>query len=148
MALILATFGYCLVSGLAPIVNAELYLLSIAVLAPPQLRLPLAAAAALGQIIGKTMLYGVARGAIRLPGGRVQVQLDRARKWASGRRIARGPLVLVSAATGLPPFYLLTLALGIARAPVGSFMALGFAGRLIRFAALVMVPSLFGASAP
>src|SRR5687767_833023 len=48
---ILATFGWCLLSGIIPVVNAELYLLSASALVSPSLVLPVIIAATLGQMI-------------------------------------------------------------------------------------------------
>jgi membrane protein YqaA with SNARE-associated domain len=60
----------------------------------------------------------------------------------AGRPWATGLLCFVSAAVGLPPFAVVAVLLGRFRMPVVSFLLLGGAGRLLRFA---MVAGLSGA---
>lgn len=49
-------------------------------------------------------------------------------------------VLFASAFTGFPPFYLTSIASGAVRLPFSRFLVIGFAGRLLRFGALVMVP--------
>jgi membrane protein YqaA with SNARE-associated domain len=51
-------------------------------------------------------------------------------------------LVLVSALTGLPPFFLITLVAGAVKMNLALFLTAGTAGRLVRFGALVTLPQL------
>jgi membrane protein YqaA with SNARE-associated domain len=78
---------------------------------------------------------------IRLPRGkrRQDVEALRARveRWRS-----KDLLVLFSAATGLPPFYLLSILAGSLRFPFARFAAAGFAGRIVRFAVVMSVPQV------
>ena len=52
------------------------------------------------------------------------------------------PLIGVSALTGLPPFYLVSIAAPALGVRFGTFLAMGLAGRLLRFAVLVALPQL------
>ena len=139
---LLTTFAFCIVSALVPFANAEIYLLSVAALAPRELALPLAAAAALGQMAGKTLMYLAARGAVRLPGERMRRALERAREKYAHRGAVGGVVLFASATAGIPPFYIVTVAAGMMRIPIAQFITLGLIGRLIRFGALVMFPNL------
>ena len=51
-------------------------------------------------------------------------------------------LVFVSAAAGLPPFYILSIAAGMLHFPLPRFVLLGLTGRAIRFAVAVFLPHL------
>jgi membrane protein YqaA with SNARE-associated domain len=141
-SIVLGTFGYCVISGLVPFVNAEVYLLGAAALTPSELSVPLVLAATLGQMTAKAALYGVGRGVLTLPWTRTQKWVVQAQAWAEQRPKAEGSLILISAATGLPPFYVVTIACGMLRAPFVPFLVLGFLGRFARFGAIVLVPLL------
>ena len=140
--LLSGTLGYCVVSGLVPFVNAELYLLAASAAAPPELAIPLVLAATLGQMTAKAAMYGAGRGVVRLPGKRAKGWFEEAEAWAQTRPNTGGTLVLVSAASGFPPFYLTSIACGIIRYRFLPFFALGFLGRFIRFGAVVLFPQI------
>lgn len=142
LVLSLGTFGYCVVSGLVPFVNAELYLLGASALAPPALALPLVLAATLGQMTAKVAMYGTGRGMLRLPGERLRRWVMEAESWAQQRREAGNTLIFVSAASGFPPFYMVSIACGVMKVRFFPFLTLGFLGRLIRFGTVVLFPQL------
>jgi membrane protein YqaA with SNARE-associated domain len=139
---LLTTFGFCVVSAVVPFANAEIYLLSAAALAPRELALPLAAAAALGQMVGKTLMYLAGRGAVRLPGERTRRALETARVKYANRASIGGVVLFASATAGVPPFYIVAIAAGVMRVPMAQFIVIGLVGRLIRFGALVIFPNL------
>ena len=59
------------------------------------------------------------------------------------RARGRATVILFSSAlTGIPPFYAISLAAGFTRFPPGRFIALGMAGRLLRFTAVFLLPRL------
>ncbi len=141
LGLPLATFVYCLLSGIVPFVNAELFLLAVAAIAPPSSLWIVVALATLGQMLAKTGMYLGGRGVIRLPfrRGKEDLAAVRARveRWRS-----KDLLVFVSASSGLPPFFVLSILAGTLRFPFARFLAAGLAGRLVRFAVLVAVPGV------
>jgi membrane protein YqaA with SNARE-associated domain len=139
---LLATFGFCIVSAVIPVANAELYLLSAAALAPRELALPLAVAGALGQMVGKTLMYLAGRGAVRLPGTRMRRALEQVRTQYKDRGAIGGVVLFTSAAAGLPPFYIVAVAAGVVRVPIAQFVTIGLIGRAIRFGIVVMFPNL------
>jgi membrane protein YqaA with SNARE-associated domain len=137
----LATLLISVLSGLVPIVNGELYLIAAIVVADdPVVALVLAVIVALGQMIAKIGLYHAARGATELGRStRIGAKLERAQllveRW-QGKPLT---LLFVSAVTGLPPFYLVSLLAGILRIRFGTFLLLGIVGRAIRFVALALI---------
>ncbi len=137
-----ATFVVCLVSGLVPIVNAEIYLLSVGALVPHEQVLSLLAPAALGQVIAKSILYFAGTGALRLPRGKVMQKLEGVQKRIESSRFPAGVIVLLSAIIGLPPLYLVSIAAGVLRIRFVVFVAAALAGRLVRFAVLLEFPGL------
>jgi membrane protein YqaA with SNARE-associated domain len=139
---LLTTFAFCVISALVPFANAELYLISAAALASRELALPLAGAAALGQMAGKTLMYLAGRGAVRLPGARVRRALEDVRARYADRGAIGGVVLFASAAAGIPPFYIVAVAAGVMRVPAAQFIAIGLAGRVIRFGAVVLFPNL------
>ena len=59
---------------------------------------------------------------------------------------AAAPLIGISAFTGLPPFYLVSVAAPALGVPFRTFLAVGLAGRLLRFGVLVALPLLIAHS--
>ncbi|MEU8254317.1 hypothetical protein AB0C06_08655 [Micromonospora inaquosa] len=144
--------GYGLASALVPVVNAEAY----AVIAGHRGGHALVAvlALALGQTVGKLLLFESARrGSGRLArtvarrrrsgraGGRATRWTEPIRRWLSRRRTAL-PTVLVSAAVGVPPLAVVSLAAGTAGIRRGEFAVACLSGRVIRFALLVLPAAL------
>jgi membrane protein YqaA with SNARE-associated domain len=138
----LTTVGYSVLSALVPVFNAEAYLIAASALAPSALAPAILVAGTLGQMAGKVVLYYAGRGAVRLPGERIQRALREAEA-RLGRRPGMESAVLFSSATlGLPPFYLVTLASGMMHLPLPRFVVLGLLGRLLRNAVVVALPQL------
>jgi membrane protein YqaA with SNARE-associated domain len=139
IALLAATFSFSLLGGLIPLLNVELYLVSVATVAPRCLALSLILLAACGQMVAKSLLYLAGRGA-RLPGW-----LRGKRMQAAAERIRSRPRIgdlflLGSAVTGLPPFYAVSIASGAVKVPFARFLVLGLFGRCLRFSAVVLAP--------
>lgn len=143
MATWFSTFGVCIVSALIPLVNAELVLLGAVAYAPREMALPLAGAAALGQMVGKVVMYFVGRGALRLPGARVQSVMARAEAKLQARQGMENAVYCASAFLGIPPYYLVAVTSGMVHYPLPRFVVLGLLGRFARFALLVSIPGLF-----
>lgn len=133
------------VSGIVPLVNAELLVAGAAV-AAPGLGVPLlAAVSAVGQMASKTLLFSAARWAPAYLPAKARAALDRATLSVQGRGGAAGTLVFTSAAVGLPPFYGISLAAGALRMRMRTFLLSGGFGRLLRFAALAWAARHVGA---
>ncbi len=137
----LATFAWCTASGIFPIVNAELFLVGVAALTPTSRLWEIVALATAGQMLAKSFMYLVGRGVFRLPFGKRRLDLEAARARVARWR-SKDLLVFVSAALGLPPLYLTSIAAGTLRFPYGRFLGFAALGRLVRFSVLVAVPSL------
>ncbi|HEY0017200.1 MAG TPA: hypothetical protein VGC13_12900 [Longimicrobium sp.] len=142
LAVWLATAGVAVASAIIPVINIEIYLLGAAALAPQAMAVPLVLAATIGQMIGKVVMYFAGTGAVKLPGKRLQAALDGMHVTLRDRPRSGGALVFASAASGFPPFFIVTVAAGAARMNLAAFVVLGFLGRLVRFAVIVAVPHL------
>ena len=134
-----ATLAAAFLSGFLPLVNIEAYLLGAAALLPGAPPLVVVVPAALGQMVAKGLLFLGGRGLVSLP---LRVR-DRALA-VSGRLGTRRPpaLVFTSALTGLPPFYVVSVAAGMLGFRPGPFLLAGLAGRLLRFGAVFALPGL------
>jgi membrane protein YqaA with SNARE-associated domain len=139
---ILSTLAVSVASGVLPFVNAELFVLFLGTVAPGGLLPVLLVAATLGHMGGKALTYLAGRSVERLPPGRFRRRVEAARERARAHARVEGALVLASAAIGFPPFYLVTVASGVVGFPFARFFLLGFAGRLLRFAAILWLPQL------
>ncbi len=140
LLVVLGTFIFCVGSAMVPVLHAEAYLVTASLLAPPELRWPLIIAATSGQMLGKVGMYYAGRGVSLIPGDFMQrrIRLAKAR-YGEKRQIGSG-LVFVSAASGFPPFYIVSIAAGMLTFPLSPFVIFGFAGRFIRFSVAVFLP--------
>ncbi len=136
-ALFLAALSGALVSSLVPMVNAELVLLGLALTTPAAAPLHVVVMAA-GQMVGKCALF--------LTGGRLtrSALASRLDRWRLHERTGRAgaPLIGISAFAGLPPFDLMSVAAPALGVRFRTFLVVGLAGRLLRFAALVALSNL------
>ncbi|WP_405425813.1 VTT domain-containing protein [Micromonospora sp. NBC_00617] len=144
--------GYGLASALVPVVNAEAYVVVAGHRGGPVVVAVLALA--LGQTAGKLLLFesarrGTGRLARRLGrhsgSGRTAARAARwtgpIRRWLSRRRTAV-PTVLVSAAVGVPPLAVVSVAAGTVGLRRWEFAVACLVGRVIRFALLVLPATL------
>ena len=133
-------FVLSIVSALVPWVNAEVILLGFAAAADSTTQLvALVGVVTAGQMIGKCLLYFVARRAAGIP-RHADRAASRWRHRLESLRRAPLTLVFVSSAVGVPPFFLVTVLAGALRVGFGGFVTAGTLGRLLRFAGLVAVP--------
>jgi membrane protein YqaA with SNARE-associated domain len=142
VALYAATFGFAFLSGVIPFVlNVELYLLAVAALtgAPAAAIVGLATA---GQTAAKLVLYLVGKGALNLRWVKKSASSKAADAFAKRPGGGLG-IVAVSSVIGFPPLYAVSLLAGTLRLPLAAFTAIIIVGRVIRFAAVYLAPSLF-----
>ena len=93
-------------------------------------------------MLGKFALYEAGRGALNVKWIRRGAASKAAGAFA--KRPARGlTVVAVSAVTGFPPFYGVSLMAGTLRLPLAAFMTIGIIGRIIRFGVVYLAPGLF-----
>lgn len=137
-----ATFLVALVSGLVPLVSLEAYLLLVSALLAPTAILPITLLAAAGQMIGKVALYLAGQGVLRMPLRRWDAKMEAWRGRIEARRGRADILIFVSATSGFPPFYVLSIVAGMLRFRLTEFVAWGFLGRGIRFGICVLFPQL------
>jgi membrane protein YqaA with SNARE-associated domain len=144
LELLLSTLGMAIVSAFIPLVNAELLTIGAVALAPPALDVPCILMVTLGQMMGKVVLFLGGRGSLRIPWVVKAKKLEKAVERVGQRAAFGAPVVFVSAVTGLPPFYLASIACGVFRFSLPLFVVLGTAGRLIRFTLVGLFPHLVG----
>lgn len=137
-------FVFAAVGAVVPIFNSELALVAhAATVDGTWWLLLLPAAAAVGQMCGKSVLYGVARVSDefveRNPKRHAAVERIRAR--LPHGRWAQGLLIGGSAFLGMPPFYGVALACGVLRINPALFFGAGLAGRYFRFLLCTLAPA-------
>jgi len=135
------------ISGILPLINAELLVVAAAA-ALPGVGVPLVAAvSAIGQMSAKTLLFSLARWApAKLP-QKARARVAKASEAVSKRGGAVSSLVFTSATLGFPPLYGVSLACGTLQMPVLRFVISGTAGRMVRFGVLAWAGHRFGSSA-
>jgi membrane protein YqaA with SNARE-associated domain len=149
MGWLLPTFGFCIVSALIPVLNAEVYLAALAASQSPPLW-PMAAVGAGGQMIGKIIYYYLGRSSLdwrwvkrRTDTPRFQAGLEKWRTRLEDRPWVAALFVFVSASVGIPPFAIVAVLAGTLRMSITMFVVVGFAGRLLRFASILGAASWF-----
>jgi membrane protein YqaA with SNARE-associated domain len=135
------TLVVSLLSGLIPFINIETYLIAVAAFTPAA-AWPVILITTFGQMVAKVILYQAGRRGLRPLTGRFRDKLERAE--AAFRRHPAGPdvVVLVSAITGIPPFYGVSVLAGVMRLSLVRFLAVATPGRLLRFALVFYAPRL------
>jgi membrane protein YqaA with SNARE-associated domain len=142
LLLVGSTAAVFVASGVFPLVNAELSVVTLGSVAPRPLLPVLLVVATLSHMVGKALVYLAGRGAERCPIPALRRRVAAARGQVDARTKLGTALIFVSAAAGVPPFYLVTVASGVLRYRFSHFFLVGFAGRLLRFAALLLLPNL------
>jgi membrane protein YqaA with SNARE-associated domain len=152
LALVGGIFLLALLAGFVPFISVELALIvaaaagtSIGVL------LALAAAAAAAQMIGKSCFFLGGRRAFAWNEGRSQrprIRLPGFVNRVTHRHPVAAATVFVSAATGVPPFAVVSPLAGGWHLRLSSFLVMGFAGKSARFACLVLLPGTIATLLP
>lgn len=131
-------------SALFPLVNIEAILGVRAAVADVDGIWLLALVAAVGQMVGKVVWYflgasalhwGWVRRKVEQPKNAARLEVWRDR--THDRPVIAGLLVLVSAASGLPPFAILSVLAGQLRMNLLLFCSIGLFGRWLRFLAVL-----------
>ena len=142
-AMLGSALGYGILSAIVPFMNAEVYVVGATALVPSQLWPALLVLFTIGTMLGKGFIFVSAERLTNRAAPKVRVRIDRAVAMLERRPAATWPIVFVSALVGLPPFYAVTVAGGVLRLGVVSFLVVGGAGRLLRFATLMYGMSLW-----
>ena len=136
------TYVVCMIAGFTPLVNAEIFLLVLAVGLSPPCAPAVVLAAAVGQMTAKLCWYGAGSGLITLGQGRMRTRVEHTRAAAAQHPRLAAPVVLVSAVTGIPPFFFVSVASGAVRLGAARFLFIGLAGRAVRFGIVLAAPPL------
>ena len=140
-----ATFVIGFIAGMFPLVSIELFLVGVTAYGVDPRALPvLIGLGALGHQIAKTVTYYMGAGVFELPRGRMRDRIEAARarieRWNRRPRL----IMFVSAATGLPPLWALGfVAQPLMKMDIATFTAITAIGRILRYATLVAVTTLF-----
>jgi membrane protein YqaA with SNARE-associated domain len=136
IALALASF----VSAVFPLVNAEMAVVGTTALLPDANLLLIVAVATGAQMAGKSAMYWVGRRASSLGQRTHGEAIERWGHRFRGSPAMVGSLILVSSASGLPPFYVISTLAGIFRTSFATFLLIGSAGRFLRFTVVGLMP--------
>lgn len=140
MRLLWGTFLFGAGSGVLPMLNMEVYLGLVAARAHSPNLLALAVVGSLGQNLGKLAWYYAARGVLHVPwltrrleDPKRKAALERWQARVQGRTGRSGLLAFISAAVGVPPFFVVAALAGSLRMNVVMFFVSGLVGRVIFF---------------
>ena len=145
IAAVAAMFALAVASGVIPLINAEVVLITAVLAAPGPFALAallLVLAAATGQMVAKSAVYLGGVGIARMSRGGLREAIERYRARCEARSTAPMALLFVSATVGIPPFYVVSVIAGSLSISFARFVAVGFIGRLVRFAAVAAAPEM------
>ena len=137
-----ASFVVGFVSGLVPFINSEVYLVAVSTMVGRQALLPIALLSAAGQMVAKTIIFYAGRGVFKINMGKFEKKIEAVQKKFENWENKADVLMLISAAVGLPPFYVVSFVAGALKLHYIRFLIAGIIGRSIRFAAIVYFPQL------
>lgn len=133
------------IAGMFPLFSIELFLFGVAtwVSTDAVTLAVLIAIAAVGHQVAKTVTYYAGAGAFELPRGKVRERIAAARKridrWNRRPRL----FMLAAAVLGVPPLWLFGfIAQPLFGMPIGTFTAISFAGRVVRYVVVVVAAQL------
>ncbi len=72
LSLWITTVAVCVVGSIIPLVNTEVYLITVSALAPAEFVAPLVVAATIGQMLGKVVMYYAGRGVMHVRNTKVR----------------------------------------------------------------------------
>jgi membrane protein YqaA with SNARE-associated domain len=143
--LTVVTLAVAAAGGLLPFINVEAWLLGVSALCPGAALVPVVLAASLGQVAAKVLLYR-AGGGMRGWGARHRgARFAGAVQRLDGAAAHATAVVFASALTGVPPFYVVSVAAGVVRFHLPRFLALALVGRLLRFTLVFLLPRVVSA---
>jgi membrane protein YqaA with SNARE-associated domain len=138
---LLGLLGVSFASALIPLINLEVYLVGLSAVSDPGRVWLLATVAGIGQMVGKLVWYYLGANALRwgwirrkVETPKAQAKLELWRGRTHNRPVISSMLVFASAFSGFPPFAIVAVLAGQLRMSLAIFMAMGVAGRILRFA--------------
>ena len=132
---------YCFVGGLIPVFNIEAYMLVLASTTDASRHWVVLTLVATGShMAAKSLLYASGRGIGAGVSTRHQARIEQVRQRLERWRYGRVGFVFVSALTGFPPFYAVSILAGMLRFGFVRVFCAGFFGRFLRFAAFLLFP--------
>jgi len=131
-------FVVALVSSFVPLVSVDLFLVGLVMSTSAFAAPAIVACAAAGTLAGKLPIYYATRGAVSLS-EKARARIERLR--ARIARWERAPLAVLATSSllGLPPFSLVATAAGVLAIRARDFCIVVFAGRALRFAAVIAI---------
>lgn len=150
---LLATMGTAALGSVFPLVNIELYLLGVISTVNGVVWWPLALAATVGQLAGKTLFFFAGRGSVTLSKRFSRLtEAKQGSRWAAWlekfhHRSEQQPwwglgMLLIGSITGIPPFTLMCFVSGAAGLPLLGFLGISLVGRSVHFLLIAGAPGL------
>jgi membrane protein YqaA with SNARE-associated domain len=132
---------YCFLGGFIPIFNIEAFLVFLSAgTETGQHWFLLALVTVTAHMAGKSLLYAAGRGASCALSASRRARVESVERRLQQWRFGPSAFVFASAGLGFPPFYAVALMAGTLRLGFRRFLLPGFAGRFLRFAALLLFP--------
>lgn len=141
-AALASAFVLGILLGAIPVGAAELFVLVLAAVRPSSLIVPLLLVMTFGHVLGKLVWYWVGTHEHRLRHPFLRRQIEQSKRFMRSYPQLGVTALASSALLSIPPFHLTAIGAGIVRAPMLLFFAVAFAGRLVRFGIVGLLPQL------
>ena len=104
--------------------------------------IPILIISIISQMAAKVIVYFAGNGAIKLPLRKYEKKIARVKEKFENSKVKPGYFVLISAMTGIPPFYIVTLLSGMMKVHIWDFILFGLLGTSIKFTASLYLPQV------
>ena|SRR3990167_2218039 len=129
-------------TGFLPIIGIEVYLAYVALKIKLFMMLIIIAfIASISQMFSKTIIYSMGANSMRFLPRKYQQKLGTWHEKINKGEKSQCAVIILSALTGLPPFYLINIICGTLRTSFNNFFWFGLAGTFVRFSAIAFLPA-------
>ncbi len=146
--LLVGSFIVSFISSIIPVVSIELFLVAVTALLPPGFIPFSIVLGAAGNTAGKAVIYLTGSSIIRIPLKKYYAKIDNVKQKFEAWKWGQKSFIFISAAFGLPPFYIVSISAGIIRLKAEYLYLFGFLGSLVRYSLVILFPAavmhLFG----
>ncbi len=139
---LLTAFGLGLFFGAIPAGASELLAIAAGAVTPHSMVAPLLLVLTLGHVLGKLLWYWFGTLGPRIEHPRAKAWIAKANRFTELHPALGVGTLFSSSVASLPPFHMTVIAAGVVHTPLSVFIATSFAGRLIRFGLVALMPGL------
>ena len=136
----LASFLVSMAGGFIPIINVETFLVLVSSTSPKSVVLPVVLLSTSAQMMVKSLMYFAGKGVLNLKFKKGKDKLEKIKKKLEKWKHSTNLFLFISASTGFPTFYVVSILAGSLKIKFRAFFILGFLGIFLKFLVVSLVP--------